>query len=280
MVPLLMAEIPSTHYVKSDDVHIAYQVLGQGSFDLLFVPGFVSNIEAIWQSLEQSAFFRRLASFSRLILFDKRGTGMSDRGSQMFALEQRMHDVQAILDEVGSRRTALFGISEGGPMSLLFTATYPDRTSALVLYGSYARRSWAPDYSFGWKDERLQQVLDDIEHNWGTAQSKNMAMRAPAARSHANSHPRRASSALCASRLLQKQLPRVGIAHSQCTCALVRFSQTDRKGPGPHDRSPCPRCLRAQDQRQSSDALAMSSVLLSKIISQRLQCAHHDLLVP
>jgi class 3 adenylate cyclase len=174
-----MAEIPSTHYVKSDDVHIAYQVLGQGSFDLLFVPGFVSNIEAIWQSPEQSAFFRRLASFSRLILFDKRGTGMSDRGSQMFALEQRMHDVQAILDEVGSRRTALFGISEGGPMSLLFTATYPDRTSALVLYGSYARRSWAPDYSFGWKDERLQQVLDDIEHNWGTAQSKNMAMRAP-----------------------------------------------------------------------------------------------------
>jgi pimeloyl-ACP methyl ester carboxylesterase len=139
----------------------------------------VSNIEGIWQSPEQSAFFRRLASFSRLILFDKRGTGMSDRGSQMFALEQRMHDVQAILDEIGSRRTALFGISEGGPMSLLYTATYPDCTSALVLYGSYARRSWAPDYPFGWKEERLQQVLDDIEHNWGTAQSKNMAMRAP-----------------------------------------------------------------------------------------------------
>jgi hypothetical protein len=97
-----MAEIPSTHYVKSDDVHIAYQVLGEGSFDLLFVPGFVSNVEATWQSPEQSAFFRRLASFCRLILFDKRGTGMSDRGSQMFVLEQRMHDVQAILDEVGA----------------------------------------------------------------------------------------------------------------------------------------------------------------------------------
>src|SRR5262245_31745259 len=95
-----MAEIPSTHYVKSDDVHIAYQVLGEGSFELLFVPGFVSNIEAIWQSPEQSAFFRRLASFSRLILFDKRGTGMSDRGSQIFTLEQRMHVVRAILDEL------------------------------------------------------------------------------------------------------------------------------------------------------------------------------------
>jgi Predicted hydrolases or acyltransferases (alpha/beta hydrolase superfamily) len=123
-----MAEIPSTHYVKSDDVHIAYQVIGEGSFDLLFVPGFVSNVETIWQSPEQSTFFRRLASFSRLILFDKRGTGMSDRSSQIFTLEQRMHDVQAILDAVGSKRAALFGISEGGPMSLLYTATYPERT--------------------------------------------------------------------------------------------------------------------------------------------------------
>jgi class 3 adenylate cyclase len=175
----VMAEIPSTHYVKSDDVHIAYQVIGEGTFDLLFVPGFVSNIETIWQSPEQSAFFRRLASFSRLILFDKRGTGMSDRSSQIFTLEQRMHDVQAILDAVGSKRAALFGISEGGPMSLLYTATYPDRTSALVLYGSYAKRSWAPDYPFGWKDEQWQTVLDDIEYHWGSPQSLNIAMRAP-----------------------------------------------------------------------------------------------------
>jgi pimeloyl-ACP methyl ester carboxylesterase len=90
-----MTEMPETHYVKSDDVHIAYQVLGKGPFDLLFVPGFVSNVEAAWRSPDQSAFFRRLASFCRLILFDKRGTGMSDRGAQDFTLEQRMHDVQA-----------------------------------------------------------------------------------------------------------------------------------------------------------------------------------------
>jgi pimeloyl-ACP methyl ester carboxylesterase len=134
-----MAEIPSTHYVKSDDVHIAYQVFGEGLFDLQFVPGFVSNLEALWRSPDQSAFFRRLASFCRVILFDKRGTGMSDRGSEIFTLEQRMHDVQAILDEVGSKQTALFGISEGGPMSLLYTAT------------------------FGWRDEQWQRALDDIE---------------------------------------------------------------------------------------------------------------------
>jgi len=164
-----MAEIPSTHYVKSDDVHIAYQVIGEGSFDLLFVPGFVSNVDTIWQSPEQSAFFRRLASFSRLILFDKRGTGMSDRSSQIFTLEQRMHDVQAILDAVGSKQAALFGISEGGPMSLLYTTTYPERTSALVLYGSYAKRSWAPDYPYGRKDEQWQAVLDDIEQALGIA---------------------------------------------------------------------------------------------------------------
>ena len=99
-----MAEIPTTHYVKSDDVHIAHQVFGEGPFDLLFVPGFVSNVEATWRSPDLSAFFRRLASFCRVILFDKRGTGMSDRGSQIFTLEQRMHDVQAILDKVDCKK--------------------------------------------------------------------------------------------------------------------------------------------------------------------------------
>jgi len=144
-----MPAIPATHYVKSDDVHVAYQVLGEGPLDLLLVPGFVSHIEAAWQSPDTAAFLRRLASFCRLILFDKRGTGMSDRGSQIFTLEQRMHDVRTILDEIGSERAALFGVSEGGPMSLLYAATYPERTSALILYGSYAKRSWGPDYPFG-----------------------------------------------------------------------------------------------------------------------------------
>ena len=106
---------------------------------------------------------------------------MSDRGSQNFTLEQRMHDVQAIFDAVGSEQAALFGVSEGGPMSLLYAATYPQRTSALVLYGSYSKRSWAPDYPFGWNDEQWQRALDNIEHNWGSPQALSIAKRAPSA---------------------------------------------------------------------------------------------------
>src|SRR5262249_51250789 len=137
------------------------------------------NIEAAWASPDHSAFFRRLASFCRVILFDKRGTGMSDRSSQIFTLEQRMHDVQAILDAVGCKRAALFGVSEGGPMSLLYAATYPARTSALVLYGSYAKRAWAPDYPFGWKDDQWERVFDNFEHHWGTAQNIAVTMYTP-----------------------------------------------------------------------------------------------------
>lgn len=188
-----MAIIPPTRYVKSDDVHVAYQVLGDGPIDLLFVPGFVSHMEAAWQNPDASAFLQQLASFCRLILFDKRGTGMSDHGSQIFTLEQRMHDVQAILDAVGSQRAALLGVSEGGPMSLLYAATYPARTSALVLYGSYAKRSWAPDYPFGWKDEQWDQFLTNIERNWGTPQGISIATWAPSLADNPNAAERLAS---------------------------------------------------------------------------------------
>jgi pimeloyl-ACP methyl ester carboxylesterase len=174
-----MTSVPETRYVKSGDVHIAYQVIGSGPIDVVFVPGFVSNVEAVWESPDRANFFRRLASFSRLIFFDKRGTGMSDRSSQIFSLEQRMADVQAIMDHAGSERAALFGISEGGPMSFLFAATYPQRTLALAVYGSYAKRSWAPDYPFGWKEERWKEVLGNIERNWGTPAGVDLSMWAP-----------------------------------------------------------------------------------------------------
>jgi pimeloyl-ACP methyl ester carboxylesterase len=174
-----MTAVPETRYVKSGDVHIAYQVLGDGPFDLVFVPGFVSNVEANWTLPPRAAFFRRLASFSRLILFDKRGTGMSDRSSQIFTLEQRMADVLAVMDAAGSQRAALFGLSEGGPMSFLFAATYPQRTRALVIYGSYAKRAWAPDYPFGWKQERWDTVLGNIGRAWGTPEGVNIGMWAP-----------------------------------------------------------------------------------------------------
>ena len=160
---------------------------------VVLVHGWVSNIDLQWDEPNLSTFLGRLASFARLITFDKRGTGMSYRSSQIFTLEQRMHDVQAILDEVGSKRAALFGVSEGGPMSLLYAATYPARTSALVLYGSYAKRAWSPDYPFGWKDEQWERVFDDFERHWATPQSIAVTMYAPSLAGDAEGSERRAA---------------------------------------------------------------------------------------
>lgn len=175
-----MTAVPETRYAKSGDgVHIAYQVLGKGSLDVVLVPGFVSNVDAVWEFPEHAAFLRRLASFCRLIVFDKRGTGMSDRSSQIFTLEQRMEDVHAVMDDARSERAALFGISEGGPMSFLFAATYPARTRALVLYGSYAKRSRSADYPFGWSDDQWATVLGNIERRWGTPEGINVSLWAP-----------------------------------------------------------------------------------------------------
>ena len=139
-----MVNPAKTQYTKSGDLHIAYQVSGAGGLDLVMVPGFVSHLEDGWEHPWAANYFERLGTFSRLIRFDKRGTGLSDRIGGIPTLEQRMDDVRAVMDAAGSERAALLGVSEGGPMSLLFAATYPERTSALVLYGSYARRSWAP----------------------------------------------------------------------------------------------------------------------------------------
>ena len=132
--------VPTTKYARSGDVHIAYQVIGDGAHDLILVPGWVSHLEYAWQDPAYSSFLRRLASFARLILLDRRGTGLSDRVADLPTLEQRMDDVRAVMDAAGSERAALCGISEGGPMCMLFAATYPARTSALVLYGTFARQ--------------------------------------------------------------------------------------------------------------------------------------------
>jgi class 3 adenylate cyclase/dienelactone hydrolase len=163
-----MSEQPETKYARSGEAHIAYQVLGDGPIDLVWVPGFVSHVEYEWEHPRPARFFQRLASFSRLIRFDKRGTGLSDRLA-IPTLEERMDDVRAVLDAAGSSRAALVGVSEGGPMSLLYAATYPERTSALVLYGSYARRAWAPDHPFGIAPERMQGILETFEKDWGTS---------------------------------------------------------------------------------------------------------------
>jgi class 3 adenylate cyclase/alpha-beta hydrolase superfamily lysophospholipase len=159
---------PETRYAKSGDVNIAYQVVGDGPRDLVLVPGFVSHLDVDWELPRYAYFLERLASFSRLILFDKRGTGLSDRPGGLPDLETRMDDVRAVMDAAGSERAALFGYSEGGPMCCLFAATYPERTSALVLYGTYAKRQ-DPDEDYPWavtRQER-QEYADRTEREWG-----------------------------------------------------------------------------------------------------------------
>jgi pimeloyl-ACP methyl ester carboxylesterase len=158
---------PETRYARSGDVHIAYQVVGNGPLDLVMVPGFVTHLDMLWEEPALTRFLGRLASFSRLILLDKRGTGLSDR-VQVATLEERMDDVRAVLEAVGSERAALLGVSEGGPMSVLFAATYPERTAALALYGSFARFTQAPGYPWSWSMEALEGMFAQIEAQWGT----------------------------------------------------------------------------------------------------------------
>ena len=153
---------PHIRYANSGGVNIAYQVLGEGPRDIVFVPGWISNIEVFWEDPALARFFTRLASFSRLILFDKRGTGLSDRVADMPGLEVRMDDVRAVMGAVGSDQATLFGTSEGGPMCALFSATYPARTSALIMHGSYPRRTRRPDYPWGPTDDESRAWMDRI----------------------------------------------------------------------------------------------------------------------
>ena len=150
---------PKTRYAKSGDTNIAYQVVGEGPRDLVLVNGWASHVELAWESCAVAKFYGRLASFSRFILFDKRGTGLSDRVTpdKLPTLEERMDDVRAVMDAVGSERAALLGYSEGGPMSILFAATYPERVTALILFGSFAKHvfeeSAAPRLGIGSPEE-------------------------------------------------------------------------------------------------------------------------------
>jgi pimeloyl-ACP methyl ester carboxylesterase len=153
-------ELPETRYARSGDVHIAYQVSGEGAFDLVFVQGYVSHLELHWKMATFAPFLQRLSSFCRLIRFDKRGTGMSDPVSGAPTLETRMDDVRAVMDAVGSTRAALYGLSEGAAMSILFAATYPERTAALVVRSAFPRRMWAPDYPWGRTEEEYEREVE------------------------------------------------------------------------------------------------------------------------
>jgi len=166
---LPLPRLPETMYARSGDVNIAYQVIGDAPLDLVFVMGWVSHMEYFWREPSFARFLMRLASFSRLILFDKRGTGLSDRVpiNQLPTLEQRMDDVRAVMDAVGSERAALCGVSEGGPMCSLFAATYPEKTLALVMIGTYAKRIRDADYPWGPTPEQREQFFEVMRKQWG-----------------------------------------------------------------------------------------------------------------
>jgi pimeloyl-ACP methyl ester carboxylesterase len=171
---------PPTRYAKSDDVSIAYQILGDGPIDLVLVQGFATHLDMQWEAPPLARFFERLASFSRLVLFDKRGTGLSDPVSIVPTLEQRVDDVRAVLDACGSERAALFGVSEGGPMSVMFAAAHPARVSALVLHGAMGRTTEAPDYPWASPADALRESSAQfIAPYWGRDARGTVELFAP-----------------------------------------------------------------------------------------------------
>jgi class 3 adenylate cyclase len=160
---------PQTRYARSGDVHVAYQVFGEGDLDLVIVPGFITHVELAWEHGPSARFLERLASFARVMTFDRRGAGLSDPVRDAPTLEERMDDVRAVMDAAGSERAALLGISEGVPMCILFAATYPERVRALVCSGGLARSTEAPDYPWALPtDALLEAGFELVLPHWGT----------------------------------------------------------------------------------------------------------------
>jgi pimeloyl-ACP methyl ester carboxylesterase len=169
---------PETRYARSGDLNIAYQVTGEGPFDLVFVPGYVTHLELHWRMPTFAPFLRELSSFCRLIRFDKRGTGMSDPAGGAPTLETRMDDVRAVMDAVGSKRAAFYGLSEGAAMIILFAATYPERTAALIVRSAFPRRMWAPDYPWGRTEEEYEREVERDLRVFGPREEARESVRA------------------------------------------------------------------------------------------------------
>jgi len=161
---------PETQYTKSGRINIAYQVFGSGEKDLVYIPGWISNIDMMWDSPPLVSFFKELSQVARIILFDKRGTGLSDRVSDLSTLEERMDDIRVVMDAVESEKAVLFGHSDGGSVSALFSATYPQRTAGLITFGVFAKRRWSEDYPWAPNDDERQLVYDMIDQHWGSGQ--------------------------------------------------------------------------------------------------------------
>jgi class 3 adenylate cyclase len=159
---------PETRYAKSGDVHIAYQVVGDGPIDLVLIPGLFTHVEHQWEEPSFARFLNRLASFSRLIVFDARGAGLSDQAPELPPMEEQVDDLVAVLDAVGSPSAAIFGLSQAGPMAVLFAASHPERTRAIVLYGSYASPRQREGYPWGRSPEWMEEFGQQVDEAWGS----------------------------------------------------------------------------------------------------------------
>ena len=164
-----MVTAPETQYAQSGELSIAYQTVGGGPIDLLFVPGFVSNVELMWERPAFAGMLERLSGIGRLTFFDKRGTGCSDRSLGTGSSEDRMDDLRAVADAAGIESAVVIGISEGGPLAVLFAASFPERVRSLVLWGTFGRALWAPDYEEGLSSELVDAFIDDVREKWGPA---------------------------------------------------------------------------------------------------------------
>ena len=158
---------PKTHYAWSGDLQIAYQVVGEGPLDCVYVPTWASQVEHLWEEPRVARFYERISHFARVILFDRRGSGMSDRPEEPPTLEEQMDDVLAVLDAAGSERAALFAQLEGGAMAAMFAATHPERTGALILFSAWARITWAEDYEWANRPEERVELVKRIIDDWG-----------------------------------------------------------------------------------------------------------------
>jgi len=163
-----MVTAPETQYAQSGELSIAYQTVGGGPIDFLFVPGFVSNVELMWERPAFAGMLERLSGIGRLTFFDKRGTGCSDRSLGTGSSEDRMDDLRAVADAAGIESAVVIGISEGGPLAVLFAASFPERVRSLVLWGTFGRALWAPDYEEGLSSELVDAFIDDVREKWGT----------------------------------------------------------------------------------------------------------------
>lgn len=158
---------PETKYAKIDNIHVAYQIFGSGSIPIVMAPGWTSHIEYAWEEPSYAYFLERLGTFGHVVWFDKRGTGLSDKVNDLPTLEQRMDDIRAVMDAVGFQKAVVFGISEGGSMCALFAATYPQRTTAMILYGAFAKRLWSKDYPWAPTLEERKKWIESLESGWG-----------------------------------------------------------------------------------------------------------------